>query len=163
ALRADCPAWLQEIILRCLEVDPERRHASAAQLAFDLQHPQQVVITRRGERTQRRGMLNALLRWMTAKRRRPFLPTPRPPLKPSPIVMVAVDLAPGMEDLGELLRRAVRRHLQTNPDARLTCVNVLRLSRIAIDPTEDEQGRNLHLRRLAELQYWARTLPVPAH
>src|SRR5262249_1832260 len=25
------------------------------------------------------------------------------------------------------------------------------------------QGRNLHLRRLAELQYWARTLPVPAH
>src|SRR5262249_42168770 len=52
---------------------------------------------------------------------------------------------------------------QTNPDARLTCVNVLRLSRIAIDPTEDEQGRNLHLRRLAELQYWARTLPVPTH
>ncbi|HEX6363952.1 MAG TPA: serine/threonine-protein kinase, partial [Albitalea sp.] len=34
ALRPDCPPWLQEIVLRCLEVDPARRHQSAAQLAF---------------------------------------------------------------------------------------------------------------------------------
>src|SRR5215471_18407459 len=30
------PTWLQETILRCLEVDPEARYATAAQLAFDL-------------------------------------------------------------------------------------------------------------------------------
>src|SRR5262249_4961571 len=41
--------------------------------------------------------------------------------------------------------------------------NVLKQSRIALDPTEDEQGRNLHLQRLVELQFWARGLPVPAH
>ena len=47
--------------------------------------------------------------------------------------------------------------------ARLICVNVLKQSRIALDPTEDEEGRNLHLRRLAELQYWARALTPPSH
>ena len=28
ALRADCPPWLQEVILHCLEVQPERRYQS---------------------------------------------------------------------------------------------------------------------------------------
>ena len=49
-LRPDYPPWLQEIVLRCLEVDPARRHPTAAQLAFDLQHPQQVEVTARGRR-----------------------------------------------------------------------------------------------------------------
>jgi nucleotide-binding universal stress UspA family protein len=39
ALRRDCPAWLQEIILRCLAVDPAGRYPTMAQLAFDLAHP----------------------------------------------------------------------------------------------------------------------------
>jgi nucleotide-binding universal stress UspA family protein len=77
--------------------------------------------------------------------------------------MAAIDLSPGQEALGDAMRLAVREILHAHSDARLTCVNVLRLSRLAIDPSEDEQGRNLHLRRLAELQYWAKELPVPAH
>jgi nucleotide-binding universal stress UspA family protein len=81
----------------------------------------------------------------------------------SPIIMAAIDLAPGQEPVTEALALAVARILQVHPDARLACINVLRQSRVAIDPTEDEHGRNLHLRRLAELQHWARRLPVPAH
>ena len=50
ALREDCPPWLQEIILRCLEVDPEKRHDTAAMLAFDLTHPEQVALTARAAR-----------------------------------------------------------------------------------------------------------------
>jgi serine/threonine protein kinase len=38
-LNPDVPPWLQETILRCLEVDPDARHATAAQLAMDLEHP----------------------------------------------------------------------------------------------------------------------------
>src|SRR5262245_53677458 len=164
ARRPDCPQWLQEVILRCLEVEPARRHPTAAQLAFDLQHPGQIAITARGERTRRPGLVAAAARWLTAGRK----PLVRPPaaarqLHDSPIVMAAIDLAPGTEHLAEALRVAVRRVLQTHPDARLICVHVLKLSRIALDPTEDEQGCNLHLRRLAELQYWAATLPRPAH
>ena len=37
-LRPDCTPW-QEVVLQCLEVDPERRWQSAAQLALALQHP----------------------------------------------------------------------------------------------------------------------------
>jgi protein-serine/threonine kinase len=33
AIRADCPPWLQELILRCLEVKPERRHQSCSAAA----------------------------------------------------------------------------------------------------------------------------------
>ncbi|MET0517920.1 MAG: serine/threonine-protein kinase, partial [Burkholderiaceae bacterium] len=55
ALRPECPPWLQELILRCLEVKPERRHQSAAQLALDLQDPSQVALTRRAQRMQRSG------------------------------------------------------------------------------------------------------------
>lgn len=50
ALNAQIAPWLQEIILRCLEVDPAKRYASAAQLAFDLQHPGQVLLTARAEK-----------------------------------------------------------------------------------------------------------------
>jgi nucleotide-binding universal stress UspA family protein len=164
ALRPDCPPWLQEIILRCLEIDPGQRHATAAQLAFDLQHPQQIVVTSRGERSTRSGPMRALARWIGGKRLPPALQQGvGRQLEKSPIIMAAIDLAPGMERLAQELAVAVGRILQTQPDARLTCVNVLRQSRVALDPTEDEQGRNLHLRRLAELQYWARGLPIPAH
>jgi nucleotide-binding universal stress UspA family protein len=164
ARRPDCPAWLQEIILRCLEVDPAQRHATAGQLAFDLQHSGQVVVTERGERLRPSGALAVAARWIGRKRQLSALRQTTSVQAPrSPIVMVGIDLAPGMEELAEALRLTVRRHLQTNPGARLVCVNVLKLSRIALDPTEDEEGRNLHLRRLAELQYWSCDLPIPAH
>src|SRR6266571_5535338 len=48
ALVADTPAWLQEIILHCLEIDARDRYASAAEVAFDLANPAQVVLTERG-------------------------------------------------------------------------------------------------------------------
>ena len=38
-LRPDYPLWLQEIVLRCLEIQPAWRNPSAAQLAFDLAIP----------------------------------------------------------------------------------------------------------------------------
>ena len=52
-LKADYPPWLQEIVLRCLEIEPVWRHPTASQLAFDLAHPDQVKLTARSERLQR--------------------------------------------------------------------------------------------------------------
>ncbi|MBD0274674.1 MAG: serine/threonine protein kinase, partial [Acetobacteraceae bacterium] len=54
-LRPDCPPWLQEAILRCLEVDPERRPPTAAQFAFDLRHPEAVPLTPRAAKQRRDG------------------------------------------------------------------------------------------------------------
>ena len=51
--KADYPPWLQEIVLRCLEIEPAWRYPTAAQLAFDLGHPEQVKLTARAERLKR--------------------------------------------------------------------------------------------------------------
>src|SRR5215471_11865223 len=51
--RHDYPPWLQEIVLRCLEIEPAWRYPTAAQLAFDLGHPDEVKLTARSEKQQR--------------------------------------------------------------------------------------------------------------
>src|SRR6266700_5041075 len=62
-LRSDYPPWLQEIVLRCLEIHPVWRHPTASQLAFDLGNPDQVKLTGRAERLKRDP-------WSVAWRRR---------------------------------------------------------------------------------------------
>jgi nucleotide-binding universal stress UspA family protein len=155
------PPWLQEVILRCLEVNPNDRYATPAQLAFDLTNPDQIVLTERACRTRRDGALTVMMRRLAARRqpykRRLRRPTDTPR---APIIAVAVDLSPAAEALGKALRQAVIRVLATEPAARLACVNVLKTARIGLDPMEDAQGRNPHLQRLVELKHWARPLPI---
>jgi nucleotide-binding universal stress UspA family protein len=152
------PPWLQEIILRCLEIDPANRHGSAAQLAFDLQHPAEVPLTERSKRCRRDGWATVVMRWLGARHGQPRRRNSvAGQLSRAPIIMVAVDLS-GAEPLAQALAATAGRLLATESGARVTCVNVLKLSRIALDPMEDEAGRNLHLRRLIELKHWARHL-----
>jgi non-specific serine/threonine protein kinase/protein-serine/threonine kinase len=58
------------------------------------------------------------------------------------------------------LRRTAERILATLPSARLACVNVLKLGRITIDRTLDEEGRNKHVDRLVTLKQWASPLKL---
>ena len=53
SVRNDVPEWLQEIVLRCLAPEANQRYPSAAHLAFDLEHPDQVKITARGQQIER--------------------------------------------------------------------------------------------------------------
>ena len=159
--RSDIPPWLQEIILRCLEVAPAQRHPTAAQLAFDLLHPDQVKLTARSERLRQDS-------WSTALRRR-FALHSAPPVRrqavaaqisTAPIVAIAVDLDEGSEALAEALRVTVRRVLELLPAARLACLNVIKQHLIALDQTLDEEGRHKHLKRLVELRHWAQPLAM---
>jgi nucleotide-binding universal stress UspA family protein len=75
--------------------------------------------------------------------------------------MAAVDLNPGHQALSEAVAATVSRLLATEPGARLACVNVMKTSLLAIDPTEDTEGRNIHLQRLVALKHWAHDLPIP--
>ncbi|WP_270934665.1 serine/threonine protein kinase [Falsiroseomonas oryzae] len=163
-LRPDCPEWLQEIILRCLEVLPERRHPTAAQLAFDLRHPDQVPLTARARKQKQDG-------WAKTIQRR-FHPDHQPRFgRPqrtteeaggaAPIVAVAVDLGGADAPLDAALRDTVGHILATVPGARLACLNVLRQNRIALDTTLDESGQNKHVQRLVELKHWAAPLGLP--
>ena len=159
AWNPNIPPWLQEIILHCLEVDPERRYATAAQLAFDLQHPSEVALTARADRMHRDGILTVGLRRFRASRGSVPRLRKRVPgvLARAPIVVAAVDLT-GDAALANAVRASAERILATDPSARLACVNVLKIARLAIDPWEDEQGRNRHLQRMIELKHWARSL-----
>jgi len=160
----EVPPWLQEIILRCLEPDPNTRPATAAELAFALRNPECVILTERSRRTRRDGIAKVAARWLRA--RKPVLPPQRrsiaAQLARAPIIMAAVDLAPGHEGLSEAVALTVSRLLATEPGARLACVNVLKVSLLGIDPVADAEGRNRHLQRLVELKHWARELPLPA-
>jgi nucleotide-binding universal stress UspA family protein len=164
AWNPDLPPWLQEIILRCLEVDPAARPATAAELAFALRNPECVVLTGHSKRTQRDGPVKVAARWLRSGK--PVLPPQRrsiaAQLARAPIIMAAVDLAAGHEGLCEAVAVAVSRLLATEPGARLACVNVMKVSLLTIDPVADAEGRNLHLQRLVELKHWARALPVAA-
>jgi eukaryotic-like serine/threonine-protein kinase len=162
ARNPDCPAWLQEVILRCLEIDPQDRYATAAQLAFELEHPEQVRLTERAGRLERDSGLKTFRRWLRARRAQPLeAPDISGQLSQAPIILVAIDLAPENEELAAALRAMVRRILSLESEARIACVNVLKTSRIAVDILEDEEGRSLHVQRLILLRHWGASLDVP--
>jgi len=160
-LKADYPPWLQEIVLRCLEIDPVWRYPTASQLAFDLGHPDQVRLTGRAERLQRDPLSTV---WRRRFNRELTVPRAKADLAAqlasSPIVAVALDTVEGSEELHEALRVTATRILATLPSARLACVNVLKLGRITIDRTLDEQGQNKHVDRMVALRHWASPLKL---
>jgi nucleotide-binding universal stress UspA family protein len=158
-LRPDLPPWLQEIILHCLEVDPRERYQSAAHLAFDLRHPELVRLSARAERSEAGGMFAALSGWLRqAQARVAIAPQPIAVAEAAPIIVAAVDLGEEDPALAQALLAAIERLAAGEPGARIACVNVLKLARLALDHSEDEAGRNLHLLRLAELKHWAAPL-----
>lgn len=158
-LRPELPPWLQEIILHCLEVDPRDRYPSAAHLAFDLRHPELVPLTARATRTGHGGILAALKRWLRQAHKRTELVLKPPPTQDSAsIIMAAVDLDHNYGALAAALAKTIERLAANEPGARIACVNVLKLARLMPDQTEDAEGRNLHLLRLAELKHWGAAL-----
>lgn len=160
-LRPDYPPWLQEIVLRCLEIDPVWRHPTASQLAFDLAHPDQVKLTARSERLQRDPFSTVLRRRFNGG-----MTQPKPKsdlaaqLASGPIVAVALDTTEGAGELNEALRVTAERILAILPSARLACLNVLKLGRLTIDRTLDDAGNNKHVDRLVALRHWASPLKL---
>ncbi len=159
ALRPDCPPWLQEIILRCLEVDPAQRWQTGAQLAWAFKDPVQVRLTERAVRNDTGTRIDRLRRWFAA-----IGPARRPDpaqgatsqLMKSPIVMAAVDVDSAAPGLLDQLSETVRRVLVMEPGARLACVSVMRTGRIASDDLLDATGQSRHVKQLVGLKHWAR-------
>lgn len=155
------PQWLQEVILRCLAVRPERRYASAALLADDLAHPEQIVASDRGKR--RHGSIRlALQRWWaerTLDLTRPVRPQQQ--LARAPHVLVAIDTGHHDETLAEALRIALRRLIALDPHWRVTCIGVLEPSIVTEQEESAELARAYHTGQLVALHHWARPLAMP--
>jgi serine/threonine protein kinase len=160
-LKSDYPAWLQEIVLRCIEIEPAWRYPTAAQLAFELSHPGQVKLTKRSERLKQDPLATVLRRRFNKDLTRSItVPAMARQISSAPIVAVAVDLAEGSPPLNDALRVTAERILATLPSARLACLNVLKLGRVTIDFTLDEEGHNKRIDRLVALKHWAEPLKL---
>ncbi|MGY3607190.1 MULTISPECIES: serine/threonine protein kinase [unclassified Bradyrhizobium] len=160
-LKPDYPPWLQEIVLRCLEIEPAWRYPTASQLAFDLSNPDQVKLTARAERRDRDPFATVMRRRFN---RGAWQPQPKSDvavqLASSPILVVAIDTTETSGPLNDALRVTTQRILGTLPQARLACVNVLKLGLVTIDRTLDEKGSNKHIDRLVALRHWASSLKL---
>lgn len=156
------PGWLQEVILRALEVDPAARPPSAAQLLFDLEHPDEIALSARATKQRPDG-------WWTVRQRKWRMRRARfaPPegtarqIADAPVLIAAVDLAPEMEALSERILQGLRDLLAVRPEARVACVNVIKTHRIGIDDTTDADGRHIHVGRLVALRAWGERLGLP--
>ena len=156
------PPALQETILKCLEPLPDRRPASAEELAFDLRHPDLVVLTERAARTERAGFSATFRRRMGVRRTmRAIQAAATKPLPGAPIILVAVDPRPDREALQAALLEAAVSVLANMPGARLACLNVMQTSLMAIDDNVDKAGENIHVQRMAALRRWAQPLDLP--
>lgn len=158
ALRPDCPPWLQEIVLRCLQVDPEKRYPSAAQLGFALQNPDQVKLTALANKSERDGLGTRIARFFKSRTADLPITSQKLAVDLAPIVMIAVDLSHGVDELAAHLRDQAGVILKTHPDARIACVTVLKTALLSVESDIDDKGRNVYVQRLIELKDWSRPL-----
>jgi nucleotide-binding universal stress UspA family protein len=162
AIRKEIPEWLQEIILHLLEPDANLRYASAAQVAFDLTHPDQVGVTERGRRMQRAGLGTRFKRWIKAKGMEPAaVVRPSAQLANARIVLAAVATTHTNDALFQAQRDAVRRLLAADPGSRLACVTVVRPSSAVGAETEDDVATTQAIKNLVHLRHWAEPLQIP--
>jgi nucleotide-binding universal stress UspA family protein len=156
------PGWLQEIILRCLEVDARERYASAEQLAFDLANPSRVVLTERSSRRRRAHWWTVLRRRAQAARFEPA-PCPSRSSQPRAAQVVAVALAPHETDtaLRPALLAAARRVLTADTRCRIACLTVVPPAAALSGEGEENSATGRHIRRLIDLRRWAKPLELP--
>lgn len=158
ARQPSLPQWLQEIILRCLEPQAERRYQSAAHVAFDLRHPEQVPLTERSTKKHRASVPQHLVRWWKS-RRAPLAEAPHAPRSlDAPVIMVAVDTMHPDDVRHPAIRQAAARLLAETREYRLILVSVVRGEPVA--PAAERRG--IHLEHLIRLRHWVAPLGVAA-
>lgn len=151
----ELPPWLQEIILRCLEIRPQDRYSTARQVAYLLNHPEAVHLTRRAHRRRPADALTRFRLWWRSlyevfEESANLAPYDR--LAYSPHVLVALDLRHASGPLRQALRNAVRRVARSESHSFFTFLTVL-------GPRE-RAGATMAM-RLAEMRNWAQPLRLP--
>jgi len=161
AANVDVPSWLQEIILRCLETAAAARYQSAAHIAFDLRHPEQVALTARASRTQRVGFGGQFRRWWRAKRHDTALQGPRRAIGRVPVIMVAVDTEHPEDERHPALQSTLRQLVSLYPELRLMCISVVGAAPAGEGPNDLDTATGRHLEHKARLRRWVEPLGFP--
>jgi nucleotide-binding universal stress UspA family protein len=121
-----------------------------------------VELTERAARLERAGFKTVFGRWTRRRKTmRDIKSSARKPPPRGPIILVAVDLRPGLDEVRHALLDASASALANMPGARLACLNVMQTSLIAMDENVDAAGDNIHVKRIAELRRWAEPMELP--
>jgi nucleotide-binding universal stress UspA family protein len=162
AVRPEVPAWLQEVVLHCLETRADQRPASAAQVAFALTHHDQIVVGERGERRRGESLWKPLWRQWRGKA---YQPAPCPDVSTAaltaPIIVAAVPTVHTNDALFEALRAAVRRERLAQPACRLACVAVVAPAAPGAATGNGPSAVGQHIQHLVQLRQWAQPLGLP--
>ena len=162
-LRQDLPEWFQEVVLRCLAPEAAQRYPSAAHVAFDLEHPEQIKVTQRGRQVQGTPFFAHVKRWLKAAGMH-YQPSPLPSqqIDEVPILMVAVPHNEASDATLYSLRQAVARSLGIRPGARLAVVTVISPHQTSTSES-DKSETSVHRQYLSMLQQWAQPLDLSDH
>ena len=159
AVERSVPEWLQEVILRCLEPDPDRRYPSAAQVAFDLADPAQIGVGPRGRRLRRDGPWKVFRRYVRAVGLEPGeAPEPSARLAGPSIVLVAIATQHADDAQLDALREAVRRIRAAAPEQRLACITVIKPTPELGGASEDDAATSQRIKHSVILRHWAEPL-----
>ena len=164
ALSIEVTPWLQEIILRCLESVAATRYQSAAHVAFDLRHPEQVALTARALKSSQDGFFSQVGRWWRVlhargnSRRLPYVQ-----VSTTPVVMVAVDTSHPHDERLPALQRLTAQVLSLSAEFRLACVAVIGAGPLVAAPFEADSASGVHREHLIRLRHWVEPLHLPPH
>lgn len=150
-LAPDVPPPLQEVILRCLEPRAEHRYQSAAHVAFDLRHPEQVELTTRASKSTRAGLIAHMRRFLRAHGEHAAqLKSPEPLLNRTPIVLVAVDTEHLEDPRHPAIRFATSQILALSSEFRLLGLTVIAPSASSLEHS-------------VRLRHWVEPLRLASH
>jgi len=165
AHHSEVPAWLQEVILRCIEPEPRLRYQSPAHVAFDLRHHDQVALSERAHHASAPRFLTQFGRWWRSREYSLPAPEPRreaPAGKRAPVILVAVDTT-HLEDVRHAsIQWTTRQVLTLNDEYRVMCVSVVKAPPVGGGGTFDATTSGRHLEHLARLRHWVEPLSLPA-
>ncbi|KAK3604250.1 hypothetical protein CHS0354_002058 [Potamilus streckersoni] len=164
SLRPDCPPWLQEIILTCLRIDPNKRFATSALIANALNYPDTVTLTELASRQVVPGFWQQIKATWRRQQRVSSLTVklkkaPSIQINHAPLILAAVDINhPDVllqDAVGEAVNRALRRH----PHSRLTCLSIV-TNNVGEESAESSESVRHH-QTLQALQRWVRRSELP--
>ncbi len=161
AIRKDTPAWLQEIILRCMEPFAKDRFQSATHLRQLLREPEAVKLTERAHRMTPLSAWESFRCWLKVAGYEPS-----PILKSStiyeqaPLMVVAIDMSSGNVEMFERMQRAALNIMRVFPEGRISCIHILGNTPSFEGTREIDSTSGIFRSHLVRLMDWAKPLQM---
>lgn len=160
SLVKELPDWLQEIIMKCMEPALEERYQSAAQVAFDLTHPDHVVLTDRGTRVKASGVFTRLRKWFRAAgfETENCAAQPQTYLEGAPIVLVAVATTHENPEMDHALRDVVKRLFRLDSQTRFSFLSIISPISEVGGAGDEDHATGQQIKHRVRLRNWAEQL-----